>query len=119
MNRAGASALLLAFALAACGGTPNTPDGSVVNSPGGPPSPPPALVKASLVVTVPRASSNARGAHYVSPKTKSVVVALASSSSVSATTIDVRPSGPGCKENAKAIVCHGAVEATPGTIPST
>ena len=114
MNRAGASALLLAFALAACGGTPNTPDGSVVNSPGGPSSPPPTLVKASLVVTVPRASSNARGAHYVSPKTKSVVVALASSSSVSATTIDVRPSGPGCKENAKAIVCHGAVEATPG-----
>ncbi len=114
MKRASASALLLAFALAACGGTPNTPDGSVVNSPGGPPSPPPTLVKASLVVTVPRASSNARGAHYVSPKTKSVVVALASSSSVSATTIDVRPSGPGCKENAKAIVCHGAVEATPG-----
>jgi hypothetical protein len=114
VNRTPTAALLLAFALAACGGTPNTPDGSVVNSPGGPSDPPPTLVKASLVVTVPRTSSNARGTHYVSPKTKSVVVALASSSSTNATTVDVRPGAAGCKENAKAIVCHGTVEATPG-----
>jgi hypothetical protein len=113
-------ALVLAAALAACGGTPNTPDGSVVNSPGGPATPPPSIVKASLTVSVPRAASRARGARYVSTKTQSVSVALASvdGSGVSggtATTLDVSPKAPGCKAGAKAIVCRGVVDASPGS----
>jgi hypothetical protein len=115
VKRTAAAALLLAFSLAACGGTPNTPDGSFVNSPGGPTNPPPRLVKAALIVTVPRAASKpARGARYVSPKTESVVVALASVSSGTATTIDVRPRAPGCKQGSSAVVCRGVVDAVPG-----
>jgi hypothetical protein len=113
--RIAAAALLLTFALTACGGTPNTPDGSTVNSPGGPSNPPPTLVKAGLTVSVPRAGSGARGARYVSTKTQSVAVVLASVSNATATTIDVRANAPHCKQTAKAIVCRGVVDAVVGT----
>jgi hypothetical protein len=119
VSRGAVAVLVTAFALAACGGTPNTPDGSFVNSPGGSSSPPPSLVKASLTVTVPLSGASSRRARYVSPKTGSIVIALASvnGSGVSngtATTLDIGPRAPGCKASATSTTCKGSVDATPG-----
>jgi hypothetical protein len=114
-----ALAVVLSCTLAACGGNPNTPDGSTVNSPGSSATPPPQLIKASLTVTVPHRTLQKRGPRYVSSKTQSVVVALASVdgtgiSSGTATTLDVSLHDPGCKGTADAIVCRGSVDAASG-----
>jgi hypothetical protein len=110
---------MLAILVAGCGGTPNTPSGSTVNSGGSPATPPPQLIGAAVIVSVPRASHAARRAHYVSPRTQSVAIAIASASGIGisngkATTIDVGPHAAGCKTTAKSIVCSGAVDAVPG-----
>jgi hypothetical protein len=116
VKRTTATALFLGCVLAACGGgTPNTPGGSFVNSPGGPPSPPPNIIAAALTVSVPRtAPKGARGARYVSTKTASVVVALASVSNGTATTINIGANAKNCKQNAVATICRGTVDAVAG-----
>jgi len=59
-------------AVAACGGI-GTPNGSTVNSPGGPTQPPTHLVNVDVTVTIP-----GKRPAYVSPNTESLVIQLAS-----------------------------------------
>jgi len=120
MRRATLAALLAASVTAACGGTPNTPGGPYVGSPGTPQTPAPALVKAGVIVSVPHANAALRRAHYVSIRTQSVVVALASAngsgvSNGTATTLDVTPHSPGCQDEKSATVCTGTVDAVAGS----
>jgi hypothetical protein len=120
---------MLALALAACGGgTPNTPDGSTVNSPGGGASPPPQIIQAELTVIVPRndaanarRSANAsRHPHYVSRRTGSIVVALAAAngsgaSSGKATTINTSASNADCRAQSDKLTCSAPLDAVPGS----
>src|SRR5580704_18438464 len=72
-----AAAFAASSLLTACGGGPNTPVGSVVNSPGNPAPPPTKLVDVQLTVTIPPGGSR-RGVrpNYVSSGTQSLVVQL-------------------------------------------
>ncbi len=109
------AATMLTLAVAACGGTPGTPNGPVVGSGGGPVPPPISLVKVSVTVTV------AGGiAQFVSSKTQSITVGLASVdgravSGVNATTITTTPKANGCKQQPGQLVCTGSVSGSPGT----
>jgi len=118
-----ARALLAAAALAAlaaCGGGFGTPDGPVVNSPGGPTSPPPRLVNVRVHVTIPgggRAERVRPG--YVSPNTDSLVIQLASVdghgvSGVNATTIETRAHARDCGQQGSERVCTATALGSPG-----
>jgi hypothetical protein len=115
-------AIAMLAATAACGGGFGTPNGPVVNSPGGPTPPPLPLVKVHVHVTIPGAS----GGHsqrvrpgYVSPNTESLVIQLASVdgqgvSGVNATTIETRAKSPGCATQGGETVCTGTTLGSPG-----
>jgi hypothetical protein len=110
--------VLCALSVAACGGTPGTPNGSVINSGGGTKPPPTQLVSVAVTVTV----QNGGGAqpNYISSKTQSLTVGLASVdgngvSGVSATTITKTPKAPGCKQAGAQLVCSAKTSGSPGT----
>ncbi len=111
-------AIALAVALATgCSGSPGTPNGSVVGSGGGPVPPPVTLVGVSVSVTV--ATGNA-APNYVSPKTQSLTIDLASVngssvSGVNASTITTTPKAHGCKQQSQQLVCSGGTSGSPGT----
>ncbi|HEY1680859.1 MAG TPA: hypothetical protein VGF98_04385 [Candidatus Tumulicola sp.] len=112
-----AIALALAFT-AGCSGTPGTPNGSVVGSGGGPVTPPTALVNVSVAVTV--AGNNGASPGYVSSKTESLSIGLASVnggpvSGAGTSTITTSIKSPGCKLRGKQLVCTGNVSGSPGT----
>jgi hypothetical protein len=104
--------------LAGCGGSPNTPTGSVVGSPGGPNPPPTQLVSVKLSVTVP--ASHGMRPSYVSPNTLSVSVQLASVngagvSGVNATVVNTAPKAPHCKPANDALTCTSTISGSPGS----
>ena len=112
------AALVAAAFITACGGSPNTPAGPVVNTPGGPDPGPTKLVKVQVKVTIPSGTSGIR-AQYVSPKTQSVVVELASVNGggvtgVNATTIETFRGAHGCKSSANETICSGTTDGSPG-----
>jgi hypothetical protein len=110
--------IALVAALTACGGSPNTPGGPIVNSPGGDGPPPTKLVKVKVKVTIP---SGTRGIQpgYVSSKTESVVIQLASVdgggvTGVNATTIETFSGANACGDSGGSTVCNGTADGSPG-----
>ena len=117
------SGAIVASALAGCGGSPNTPTGSVVGSPGGPPPPPTQLVGVRLTVTLPSLRQRTRKAmspNYLSPDTRSLAIQLASVdgngvSGVNATIMDTLLKSPHCKAQNGATVCTATISGSPGS----
>jgi hypothetical protein len=112
------AACALAFATA-CSGSPGTPNGPVVNSGGGAQPPPTQLVNVSVTVTVASGGDTAKP-NYISSKTQSLTVGLASvnggaASGVNATTITTTPNAHGCKAQAQQLVCTASAWGSPGT----
>ncbi|MBV9699889.1 MAG: hypothetical protein JO078_07170 [Candidatus Eremiobacteraeota bacterium] len=112
------SAIIAAVALSACGGGSSLPNGSVVNSPGGPGQPPPKLVAVKVTVTVPL-RSHGIGPNYVSVNTKSLAIQLSSVNGqgvggVNPTTIDTVAHARGCSTEANALVCTATASGSPG-----
>ncbi|HEY6327061.1 MAG TPA: hypothetical protein VIW73_11180, partial [Candidatus Cybelea sp.] len=107
-------------ASAACGGGFGTPNGPVVNSPGGPTPPPLPLVNVHVRVTIPGSGHAERvRPDYVSPNTESLVIQLASVdgqgvSGVNATTIETRLHSRGCASQGSQTVCTGTALGSPG-----
>ncbi|MFY9738521.1 MAG: hypothetical protein WAK11_05640 [Candidatus Cybelea sp.] len=120
MQAAVSIAALIAVGLtSACGGSPNTPNGSYVGSPGNPGDPPTRLVDVKVTVTVP---SRTRGAkpNYVSPNTESLAIQLASVngkavSGVNPTIVNTVPKAHDCKAGAHGIICTATAEGSPGS----
>ncbi|MBV8117510.1 MAG: hypothetical protein JOZ01_06005, partial [Candidatus Eremiobacteraeota bacterium] len=111
----------LAALLAACGGSPNTPNGPFVNSPGGTPPPPTPLVNVKLTVTIPASTHHNRmRPHYISSATQSLAVQLASVdgngvTGVNASVVNTVPNAPHCKQQSGATVCTTTISGSPGT----
>ncbi|MBV8149190.1 MAG: hypothetical protein JO092_08880 [Candidatus Eremiobacteraeota bacterium] len=117
--RAAATRLLIAVALVGCGGSPNTPNGPTVGSPGGPIPPPTQLVSAHLIVKLTKPLHNGEHPDYLSPNTESVAVGLASVNGsgvngVNATIVNTSRNVPGCTRNGTDLVCSSTVEAVAG-----
>jgi hypothetical protein len=111
-------AAILVVALAACGGSPNTPNGSSVGFPGGPVPPPVPLVGVSVTVAI--SGNGDISPNYVSSKTQSITIDLASVngspvSGINASTITTTPKAHGCKQQSQQLVCSGSVSGSPGT----
>lgn len=110
----------IAAAATACGGGPGTPDGSTVNSPGGPVPPPTQMVGVRVSVTLPAAGkARAVRPNYVSPNTHSLTVALASVdgspvTGAGAATIDTVPASPHCRMQDARMTCAGNVSGAAG-----
>jgi hypothetical protein len=108
------------LAMAACGGGGSLPNGSVVNSPGGPGQSPPPLVDVKVSVTVPPGGKRRGiGPDYVSVNTQSLVIQLASVdgngvSGVNPTTINTVARARGCKAVAGQTVCSAIAKGSPG-----
>jgi hypothetical protein len=110
---------LFAVALVACGGSPNTPNGPTVGSPGGTVPPPTQLISAHLIVELSPPSHDGVHADYLSPHTRSVSVGLASVggtgvNGVSPTLVNTYPSAPGCVRKGSDLICSAAIAAAPG-----
>src|SRR5580658_10658952 len=112
------AALVTIGLTSACGGSPNTPDGSFVGFGGNPGGPPTRLVAVKVTVTVP---SRTRGAkpNYVSPNTQSLAIQLASVngkgvSGVNPTILDTVPKARDCKAGPNGIVCTATAQGSPG-----
>jgi hypothetical protein len=111
-------AVVLVATLTACGGSPNTPSGSSVGFPGGPQPPPVPLVGVGVTVTI--SGNGAVAPNYVSSKTQSLTIDLASVngspvSGVNASTITTTAKTHGCKQQSQQLVCTGGVSGSPGT----
>jgi hypothetical protein len=118
--RCGAALAFGAVIAAGCGGDGTFSNGSVVNSPGGPPTqPPPNLVNVKVTVTVPPRKRGAILPNYVSVNTQSLVIQLSSVngqpiSGVSPKTIDTIARARGCKLVSGATVCTATALGAPG-----
>jgi hypothetical protein len=111
-------AAVVVAALTACGGSPNTPNGSSVGFPGGPQPPPVPLVGVGVTVTV--SGGGGVAPNYISSKTQSLTIDLASVngspvSGVNASTITTTAKTHGCKQQSQQLVCTGSVSGSPGT----
>ncbi len=112
------AAIAIAIALTTgCSGSPGTPNGSVVGSGGGPVAPPVTLVGVSVTVAV---ATGGAAPNYVSSKTQSLTIDLASVngssvSGVDASTITTTPKTHGCKQQSQQLVCTGGASGSPGT----
>jgi hypothetical protein len=112
-------AALVAIGLTSgCGGSPNTPDGSYVGSPGNPGPPPLRLVDVKVSVTVASATRGAKS-DYLSTDTQSLAIQLASVdgkgvTGVNPTIINTLPKGRDCKAAAHGIVCTATAKGSPG-----
>jgi hypothetical protein len=120
-TRATVTGFLLALALAGCGGSPNTPNGSTVGSPGGPLPPPPSLVSAKVTITLPRQrrSRARRKPSYLSPNTHSISIGLASVdggpvSGARTTVVNTEANAPGCTLQDGELKCSAKVDAAAG-----
>jgi hypothetical protein len=108
---------LVTFVLAACGGS-SLPNGSVVNSPGGPGQPPTKLVPVKVTITIPARAQNIRPG-YVSVKTQSLVIQLSSVNGqgvtgANPTTINTVAHARGCATQAEQLVCAATASGSPG-----
>ncbi len=115
-----AAIFVVAGFLAGCGGSPNTPMGSVIGSPGGSNPPPTHLVNVQLTVTIPAGGRrNGMGPNYVSNATQSLAVQLASVNGggvtgVNATIVDTLSKSPRCKAQNNQTVCTATISGSPG-----
>lgn len=106
--------------LAACGGGTNTPFGSVVGSTGGHAPAPTQLVDVHLTVSIPAAGgSHGMRPSYISSKTESLSVQLASVdgagvTGVSASVVNTTAGSHGCKLQSGETVCTATIEGAPG-----
>jgi len=112
-------AIVFAASLCACGGSPNTPGGPIVNSGGGGSGPPPTkLVTVKVKVDIPSGKAGIQPG-YVSPNTQSLVIQLASVdgggvTGVSATTIETFNGAHDCGKSGSEMVCNGTADGSPG-----
>lgn len=120
-SRSGALRALLTLLLVACGGSPNTPNGSTVGSGGGPIPPPPSIVSAKVYILLPRERhSRARLApSYLSPNTRSISIGLASVnggpfSGARTTVVNTESGDPGCAPDGSAVKCTARIDAATG-----
>ncbi len=119
------SAAISLCVMTACGGSPNTPNGSFVGSPGGSDPPPTQLVGVNLTVTIPAGSGRSRthsgmSPGYVSTATQSLAIQLASVngggvSGINASIVDTRPKSPRCSARGGATVCEAVISGSPGS----
>jgi hypothetical protein len=115
------SLAVAASATAACGGSPNTPNGSFVGSPGGSDPPPTKLVSVRLTVTIPAGGARPGiGPDYVSSATQSLAIQLASVNGagvtgVNATTLDTLLKSPNCGVHGASTVCAATISGSPGS----
>jgi hypothetical protein len=112
------AALVAAASISACGGSPNTPGGPIVNTPGGSDPPPTNLVKVHVKVTIPSARGGIQPG-YISSKTQSLVIQLASVdgggvTGVNATTIETFRGAHACSNSGGSTVCSGTTDGSPG-----
>jgi len=113
-------ATLIAIGFAsACSGTPNTPSGPVVGSPGGGDPPPGKLVDVKVTVTIPASGSGVRS-DYLSPNTESLAIQLAAVNGqgvggANPTIMNTLPKSRDCKAGAKGTVCSATTKGSPGT----
>src|SRR5579863_5404936 len=112
---------LLAAALCAlttaCGGSPNTPNGPFVGSPGGPTPDPTRLVKVHLSVTIPAKSG--ADPNYISTGTESLTIQLVAVdgngvTGVNATTMNTLPKSSDCKAGQDGTLCQTIIDGSPG-----
>ena len=118
MIRARALLLLL---LAGCGGSPSTPNGPTVGSPGGPIPPPPSIVSAKLTITLPRSHPLRTRVtpSYLSPNTRSISIGLASVdggpfSGARTTVVNTEASDTGCQLAGGELKCTATIDAANG-----
>ena len=120
MQTAVSIAALVAIGLtSACGGSPNTPDGSFVGSGGNPGGPPTRLVDVKVTVTVPPRTHGAKS-NYVSPNTESLAIQLASVNGkgvtgVNPTIVNTVSKARDCKAGAHGIICTAMAKGSPGS----
>jgi hypothetical protein len=113
------TAVALVAALYACGGSPNTPGGPIVNSGGGGSGPPPTkLVSVKVKVDVPLRKGGIQPG-YVSPNTQSLVIQLVSVdgegvTGVNATTIETFAGAHNCSRSGDESLCNGTADGSPG-----
>ena len=111
------AALIAAVSTSSCGG-PNTPSGSVVNSPGGSGPPPTRQVNVTVTITIAEGGSGLKPA-YLSPNTESLVVQLASVNGngvtgVNPTVINTVPRAHDCKVQGRQLRCSATATGSPG-----
>ncbi len=116
-----AASLAAVYALAACGGSPNTPNGSVVGS-GGQQPPPSQLVTAGVNVHLPSnaAMREGSGPQFLSPHMQSLSISLASvngaaAGGAQASIVDTYPRAKNCSQRGGALSCTGSVSAAAGS----
>jgi len=112
------AAIVFAAALCACGGSPNTPGGPIVNSGGGSGPPPTKLVSVKVKVDVPLRKGGIQPG-YVSPNTQSLVIQLVSVdgegvTGVNATTIETFAGAHDCSQSGDESLCNGTADGSPG-----
>jgi hypothetical protein len=109
-------------AIAACSGSPGTPQGSVIGT-GGQGNPPPQYVTINARIVIDdwnKAEEPGRfHGNYLSPATKSIVISLASAGGVpvpgiDASTINTYPDAPSCHLGGNTLACGGGVQAVQG-----
>lgn len=111
------AAIAASLVVAGCGGL-NTPEGSVVNSPGGSGPPPTHLVDVRVTVTLPLDKAKIKP-QFLSPGTKSLVVQLVSVdgqsvTGVNPTTINTVSGARDCKSQGKSLSCVATIKGSPG-----
>ena len=105
--------------MAACGGSPNTPNGPYVGSPGDPGGGGTRLVDVKVTVTVPARGSALRP-DYLSYNTQSLSVQLASVNGqgvngVNPTVMNTLPKSRDCKAQGNGTVCTSTAKGSPGS----
>lgn len=118
-RRAGVTFFSCVFAalLTACGGSPNTPNGPFVGSPGGPTPDPTKLVPVHFSVTIP--AKGGADPNYISTNTDSLSIQLVSVDGngvegVNATTMNTLPKSRDCKAVAGGTMCATIIDGSPG-----
>jgi hypothetical protein len=106
-------------AFAACSGSPNTPNGPVVNDPGSGAPPGTSLIGAQVSIAVPIKKKPSHAPDYLSSATQSVSISLASVggeavTGVNATTINTNRGAKNCTAGPTSVVCLGTVQAAAG-----
>ena len=105
--------------IAACGGSPNTPNGPYVGSPGDPGGPGTRLVDVKVTVAVPARGAGLRPA-YLSFNTHSLSIQLVSVNGegvngVNPTVMNTLPKSRDCKAQGNGTVCTSTAKGSPGS----
>jgi hypothetical protein len=112
------AAIAMLVATSSCGGNFNTPNGSVVGSPGNGDPPPTKLVDVKVTVTIPPRSGGVRP-NYLSYNTQSLSIVLVSVdgngvTGVNPTIMNTLPRSRDCKGGARETFCSTTTKGSPG-----